>query len=67
MTTLHDLLKGNSSEQHQDKTPPVDLRGNYSKLGLSAVAASARYGSKADDCKAEKSHSAYPARWPSKS
>ena len=67
MTTLHDLLKGTAPEQPQDKTPRVDLRGNYSKLGLSAVAASARYGSKADDCKTEKSHRAYPAYWPTRS
>jgi hypothetical protein len=53
MTTLHDMLKGDSKDTRQtdSKQNNVDLRGHYGKIGLSAVAAGAPYRSKADDCK----------------
>lgn len=65
MTTLHDLLKDGTSAQNDSKGPRVDLRGNYSKLGLSAVAAAARYGSAKDEPVEHKTDH-YPSYWPKK-
>jgi hypothetical protein len=46
MTTLHELLKRNEAVD-REQTPRVDLRGRYSPIGISAVAAACRYN--ADD------------------
>ncbi len=42
MTTLHDLLKDKQSAEHKQSAPRVDLRGRYSPIGISAVAAAVR-------------------------
>jgi len=42
MTTLHDLLKRDGKSDRQ-QTPREDLRGRYSPIGISAVAAACRY------------------------
>ena len=54
MTTLHDMLKGDGKDTRQNQPQQSqqqadDLRGRYRKIGLSAVAAGAPYGSKAAD------------------
>lgn len=60
MVTLHDMLKDSSagqnaaghapaaSQQQQQQSGPVDLRGRYSKIAMPAVAAAARYHSGSD-------------------
>jgi hypothetical protein len=53
MTSLHEMLKTGKAGREEKQAPQVDLRGRYSKLGLSAVAAAAPYRSAAEDCKAE--------------
>lgn len=53
MTTLHDMLKDDGAGRDERK-PPVDLRGRYNKIGLSAVAAAAPYRSAVEDCKADR-------------
>lgn len=53
MTSLYDMLKDGKAGREENQAPKVDLRGHYSKLGLSAVAAAAPYRSAAEDCKAE--------------
>ncbi len=47
MTTLHDLLTRERAAD-REQTPRVDLRGRYSPIGISAVAAACRYNH-ADD------------------
>ncbi len=42
MTTLHDLLKDKKSAEREQSPPRVDLRGRYSPIGISAVAAAVR-------------------------
>ena len=42
MTTLYELLKRNEAVDREQK-PRVDLRGRYSPIGISAVAAACRY------------------------
>lgn len=44
MTTLHELLKRDETADRERHTPRVDLRGRYSPIGISAVAAACRYG-----------------------
>jgi hypothetical protein len=55
MTTLHELLKRDSAEQRAHQPPRVDLRGRYSPIGISAVAAACRYSHDSDDQSAEHS------------
>jgi hypothetical protein len=43
MTTLHELLKRDDAEDRAHTPPRVDLRGRYSPIGISAVAAACRY------------------------
>jgi hypothetical protein len=49
MTTLHELLKRDENAERERATPRVDLRGRYSPIGISAVAAACRYGHEYDD------------------
>ena len=48
MTTLHELLKRNEAAD-RDQKPRVDLRGRYSPIGISAVAAACRYNTDDDE------------------
>ena len=49
MTTLHELLKRDESDERERSKPRVDLRGRYSPIGISAVAAACRYTHEADE------------------
>ena len=49
MTTLHELLKRDESDKRERSKPRVDLRGRYSPIGISAVAAACRYAHETDD------------------
>jgi hypothetical protein len=49
MTTLHELLKRDNAEERANTQPRVDLRGRYSPIGISAVAAACRYSHDTDD------------------
>jgi hypothetical protein len=49
MTTLHELLKRDDAEERVQTPPRVDLRGRYSPIGISAVAAACRYSHDTDD------------------
>ena len=49
MTTLHELLKRDETNERERPTPRVDLRGRYSPIGISAVAAACRYGHEPDE------------------
>lgn len=49
MTTLHELLKRDETDERKRSTPRVDLRGRYSPIGISAVAAACRYSHETDD------------------
>ena len=42
MTTLHELLKDKRAAEREQRDPRVDLRGRYSPIGISAVAAAVR-------------------------
>jgi hypothetical protein len=42
MTTLHELLKDKRSAEREPRDARVDLRGRYSPIGISAVAAAVR-------------------------
>ncbi len=47
------MLNDGKASREEKQAPRIDLRGRYSKIGLSAVAAAAPYRSAAEDCKAE--------------
>lgn len=49
MTTLHELLKRDQPDEHERSKPRVDLRGRYSPIGISAVAAACRYTHETND------------------
>ena len=55
MTTLHELLKRDDAVEREQK-PRVDLRGRYSPIGISAVAAACRYNDKDDAPSAQGAH-----------
>lgn len=55
MTTLHELLKRDEAAERQP-TPRVDLRGRYSPIGISAVAAACRYNDTDEVSTAQNSH-----------
>jgi hypothetical protein len=43
MQTLHDMLKHQPKEPDRPVSPKEDLRGRYSKIGISAVAAATQF------------------------
>lgn len=49
MTTLHELLKRDETDERERSKPRVDLRGRYSPIGISAVAAACRYTHETDE------------------
>ena len=49
MITLHELLKRDDANERERQSPRIDLRGRYSPIGISAVAAACRYGHEYDD------------------
>jgi hypothetical protein len=55
MTTLHDLLKRDEADDRAPQAPRVDLRGRYSPIGISAVAAACRYSS-GDDTRTDRTN-----------
>ena len=49
MTSLHELLKRDETDERERPKPRVDLRGRYSPIGISAVAAACRYTHETDE------------------
>ena len=49
MQTLHEMLKRERADTARGSTKQEDLRGRYSKIGISAVAAAAQFNGAEDE------------------